>query len=181
MATEDFQIVDNLLKINHDHDLPQFSSSQWLFTPDRNQGSYSSQIVIDMESALNNWVVWSESYISVPFTISSSTATAYTQQSINSIAFKDGGAVNLISGVQVSTQESTLFSDNTGASWYRNQIRLAMEHGTDWLKSEAADAGYYPSKRSIPGQMLSQLWQILAHLMVRMCNRSAELVDQQLM
>lgn len=147
----DFQIVDNLLKINHDHDLPAFSSSQWLHFPDRNQGSYASEIVIDAESSLNSWVVWSESYIVVPFTVQSSTATAYTSAAINSLAFKDGGAVNLISGVQVGNQDSTFFSCNTGGTWYRNQIRLAMEHGAEWEESLGPDAGYYPQTEEYSG------------------------------
>ena len=115
MADTDFQVVDNLLKINNDHDLPAFSSSQWLHFPDRNQGSYQNSIIIDAESALNSWVVWADAYLSIPFTVQSSTGTAYQSSAISSLSFKDGGAVNLISGVQVGNQDNTFFSDNTNA------------------------------------------------------------------
>ena len=152
-AESDFSAIDNLLKINHDNDLPAFASSQWLRCADRNQGSYSANVIqIDMESALQNWVVWSDAYIAIPIIVqSSNSATPYTASAIQSLAFKDGGAVNLISGVQVMNQETTIFNSNSGADWYRNQIRMALETSADSLNSTSADAGYYPMRDDYSG------------------------------
>ena len=150
-STQDFAAIDALLKVNQDHTLPAFSSSQWLFLNDRNNGSYTNEIMFDAEGALPNWVLWDESYAIIPWQISSSTGTPYTQANMASMSLREGGSLNLISGLQVGDADSTYFTENTGSRWLRNQIAMAMEHGSDYLLSENADSGYYPLKEEYSG------------------------------
>ena len=92
--------MDNLVfeeSVNAETDQSEFISKKWLYVNDINNGSYSSQIIIDSTPLANSggYVNWSEGYIAMPLvvTLSASAGTIGNDNSSlasHSWAFKSG-------------------------------------------------------------------------------------------
>ena len=115
-------------------DLTQYTDSSLQYLSDYNQGSYSGSIFFDTQVLASKWIVLSESFLSIPLRITSSTGTAY---SAATLASWKASILSLISGVTVSnTQGSTVLSDQNIS--IINNIRLLVEKEYEWEVSEAA-------------------------------------------
>lgn len=101
-----------------------YKSAEFNYFSDQNQQQYSSgRIVYDSLPLLNTYVVWADSYIVIPLTISSS-GGAYSNGS--PLAFKTS-ALSLISGLLVQSGDGQTLVNDPQNLQYINNLRLLLE------------------------------------------------------
>ena len=131
MAQPDVEAQENLFtEQDVTADLKKFTSSEWLYLNDLNNLNYTSgQIKFDTLVNKDQWVIWSDSYLAVPISISSLTA-GHALVEGDPIAWKTS-VLSLINSVQITTASGQSLVNDTMRVNYINNLRLLIESAWD--------------------------------------------------
>lgn len=135
----------------------QFVDSQYVYFPDYNASSYSSGIIrFDSLATRDQFVIWGDSYLQIPISISTSAGAAYTQY--DPISFKNS-VLDLITGVQINSGSGqTLVNDNS--IQYINNLRLLMETAFDAEFGNMADLQFWKNDLLPPDGTTAGSWGV---------------------
>lgn len=129
MSHPDAEAVHNLFSAPEDDTLMNFTASEYLFMQDLQQGNYGAgQIRYDTLVSKDQWVIWADSWLAIPLSVSSANATPFNGH--ENIAFKTS-VLSLINSIQITTASGqTIVNDNQYIQ-YINNLRLLLETAFD--------------------------------------------------
>lgn len=123
MSTPDVLAIQNFMT-GFTPSTPDFNSSEYLYAPDYNQGSFAGGIIkVDTLTSKDQFWIPADSYIFVPITVTSSSSTPLT--SGDPIAWRQS-ILSLVTGITVNSGSGqTLVNDQS--IQYINHIRRLLE------------------------------------------------------
>jgi hypothetical protein len=146
--------MDNLVfedTINSELTTSEFVEKQWLYINDNNNGSYSSQIVLDTTPLANSggWCNWSEAFILMPLVLQIETSVASGDIAANSttgydwvVALKNG-YWNVLHSLNVEFNNGSVIQQTP----YMN-LWCSFRALTSWSEGDVKDwgavCGFYP-------------------------------------
>ena len=114
--------------------MTEYTSSEYLYILDQNNGSYSSgQIRFDTNSAKDVWTVWQDAYLMIPLSVKSSGAV-YDDSAL--LAFKNS-VVSCISGLLLSTSSgNTIVNESTLQLINTLRLHISKSFDSTWGQAD---------------------------------------------
>lgn len=142
-AVMDTELIGAFISPRKDN-LDIFADAQWLFMNDLNQGSYTNgRLIINTTNLRTQFVDYHNAYLMVPFsvTVPIASATSYLGATGSwsttippNVCFKSS-VLDLIPGIQHSTDTGTsIINELTGLD-QMNAWRLNVEHNDEWFNA----------------------------------------------
>lgn len=164
-AVMDTELIEAFIAPRKDN-LDIFADAQWLMAPDLNQGSYTNgRLIINTTNLRTQFVDYHNAYIMIPFSVTvpitpviyntaggTNTSLSYLGAPINTnwsttippnVCFKSS-VLDLIPGIQHSTDTGTSIINELVGLDQMNAWRLNVEHNQEWVDAFGPALGYAP-------------------------------------
>jgi hypothetical protein len=140
-TSPDFIQIEELYQSSTREPNKNFALSQWKNLRDNNLMNYTNNINFDMQDIKKQRVILRDSFLQIPYTVQSATATALQADSV--FGWK-GSSLSLFSGIIVEhVGNSTLVNENYGTMHMINNIRLLTESDYDLYDSELRQIAFF--------------------------------------
>lgn len=144
MSQPDSQVLDNLFHQEAtDKALRAFTSSEYLFLNDNQQGNFSAGMIrFDTQPMAGAFWVPSDSWLAIPLTVESSVGGGSALTEGSAVAFKNS-VLDLITGVQITTASGQSIVNDQQSVSYINNLRLLLESSIDSMETNQADIQFF--------------------------------------